>query len=369
MSKDKEPESYSDADDSGDEPGEYEMSSDLGDEGDEKVMVADGDGDVSDEDESDYDERLPKPKKKSERRMTKAEREVQEASNYLLVNKERIEKSDDWEDEVSDDELPPIDKMKRPLDARKRGGSTDDYFDLSAEMQTRYVADMKEIGTAFNINALYGSQTHAPYPMLNEQMKSRLGSMSPSDIHRLAVAIKGHTEAHNALQESMCGGMAVQEGIGWLAEGIQYFATENGYRLTGYADNVNSAFSTQMPLCVRVYHKWIDPLLAKLTGGKNSEASDLLMVGMMMAKAAKDTYNINALEDERRVRLEKQGTTKVPETLGEEAARKVREEIGPPPPSGSVGGASSVASSDNEAIQRWMAMQASPPRKAVFEAQ
>ncbi len=91
----------------------------------------------------------------------------------------------------------------------------------------------------------------------------------------------------------MAGGKLVKEGLGFAADGIEYATRENGIDLEGYAQRIRVRLAPEDKMAMRLFNRYVEPLLDQMTGGKGTGASDILQLAFIFGVAAKDQYEFN----------------------------------------------------------------------------
>lgn len=163
----------------------------------------------------------------------------------------------------------------------------------------------------------------------------------------------------------MAGGKLVKEGLGFAAVGIEYVAKENELDIEGYAQRIRVRLATEDKMMMRMFNRYVEPVLDQMTGGKGTGASDILQLAMVFGVAAKDQYEFNQT---RRPAIQ-QGTQPLqnPRVAGvsnpgpgahARVEGMVRQELGPEPaatPDAITANAMAQTSErdDAEAMKRW----------------
>jgi hypothetical protein len=229
----------------------------------------------------------------------KVSQEETDAAYYLTVNAEKIRKAEEEGGVVGDDEMPDLDGLEAAGDMRRRrdrNKHTGEELAEHAKYSVQWSEDIGKIVTAHETNHYLGvsERTHLlPYGFITDELMADLPNMSVVAVHRLAEMVRGHEKVMDKTDEVIGGGIAAEFGMNMVAHGIEYGAGKDGMALAdmeGYAEMMKLRLKTPSAqrMMMRLYRTYWQPLVHRLTGGKEGVVSDLMQLGMLFFRGFED---------------------------------------------------------------------------------
>lgn len=312
---DEDGEEYSIADGDIDDEGEGEEYSDDG-EGEEGDEGSDGshdpalDGSGSEDGEEEGSEGSGGGGKKGKgkggkkrgrvpmrRAATAREVEETDAAYFLTVNEEKIAAAEDEGGVVGDDEMPVLDGVEAAGDMRrKKNRDIADEMGEFSKYTKQWSEDVSKIVTAHETNHYLGVNERTnllPYSFITAEVMRDLPNMSVMAVHRLAELVRGHERVMDKTDEVIGGGMATEFAMSMAAHGIEYGAGKEGMALAdmeGYAEMMKLRLKTPSAqrMMMRLYRTYWQPLMHRMTGGREGVVSDIMQLGLLFFRGFED---------------------------------------------------------------------------------
>lgn len=299
--------------------------------------MSEGEYEVVDEGSEDYDdeedmmEKMEEIARKSAPKQTKTERERSEASAFLLANKERVREMGN--DEVGPEEFADLQSVRGPIPQRQE--TTAEYLDEFSDVMVRYNKDLRTVGEAVGANRV--TPDEPPYPFLPPDFAKKLVSLTPSEVRRWAMMCDAYTEANNAMEDVMAGGELVKEGLALGSRILETLSRDQfEMNVDGLSMKIRARLAGQKPLTMRLFRKYVEPALDRMTGGNGAGSSDLLALGMLFYGEFDKQYEENKVRARAREALMDAGGAPPPpptrhEQMAEAVNREIRSEPEPEP--------------------------------------
>jgi len=289
-------------------------------------------------------------------KQTKKEREVSDASSWLLASKKKVEAQ---EVEVArdnrdfEDGMPDLDNVGAPEGRRTRDEAVEDHMMMTSEMSEKYIKNVNKLGRCYAENRL--SPDDPPYACLPADFPEKLPYLSFAAVEKLTLTVTALEEVNEAVEDAAAGGKLVRMSMQMVTKVFEASAGYMEYDLTGYSDKVDRKFGKEKGLQNRLFRRYFQPYLDQISNGKGGATSDLAIVAFMLYNVGEETYTENlkkkALEEQRQKRV-----TGATQTLYDMAQQKVEEATGPMPnnfvPEQPGGG-----KSDEQVLAEWEAAQ------------
>lgn len=286
--------------------------------------IVEDEGEPEEEVDEDVDSGMDEPEP---RRQTKADRERSEASAFLLANKEKVRQMGSERADTSG--VPDLQEVRGPVPRRQE--TTTEYLDEFSEVMLAYKRDLRTVGSAVGANRV--TPDDPPYPFLPPDFASRLPTLTPAEVRRWATMCDAYTEANNAIEDVAAGGEVVKEGLAMGTRVVEKLSRDHlEMNVDGLATRIRARCAGNKPLMMRLFRRYVEPTLDRMTGGNGAGSSDLLTLGLMFYGEYDRQYEENQAKEKAREALHGQGLAEggapLPETRHEQMAAAVDGQLG-----------------------------------------